>query len=246
MIYCGYPCIGKSSYKEQNFIDLESSNFGKEPGWLIHYIQVALSLQEQGYNVFLSTHKAVRDYLSFNGIPFVVIYPSLSLKEEWIDKLKKRFLTEPTDKNKAALERAENYYHSDIEELMEEEEKIEITSMDYNLKELIRPNSSFVPSDLYYKDDKGNFVHWGTTIDDNCLPDGVWYITNNGKRKTSMDYLARVYHMKPEKMDVNVLCSLEDATEYVLNSQEWREFMEGYYSLADAVSMVIKILQEKQ
>ena len=67
MIYVGYQGIGKSSIAGKNkCIDLESGNFwvdGKrDENWYIIYCNIAQHLSEQGYNVFLSSHKLLIDY----------------------------------------------------------------------------------------------------------------------------------------------------------------------------------------
>ena len=69
MVIVGYQGIGKSTLaKNRNgFIDLESSNFfvngERSPDWYIPYCEIALDLSKQGYDVFVSSHKVVRDEL---------------------------------------------------------------------------------------------------------------------------------------------------------------------------------------
>lgn len=142
MILVGYPAIGKSSSPE--WVDLESSCFqvyGQKPDyWEQMYVNVAESLDYQDLVIFMSSHKDVRDELARRGIPYTVVYPSLKLKESWIDRLCDRMETTLSDKDYKAYNRALNYYEEDIEELMQEERRIEIDSMDYNLEELVLGN----------------------------------------------------------------------------------------------------------
>ena len=67
MIFVGYQGIGKSSISGNGNIDLESGNFWvnltRYCDWYKVYCNIAKSLSEQGYNVFLSSHKVVRDEL---------------------------------------------------------------------------------------------------------------------------------------------------------------------------------------
>ena len=65
----GYQGIGKSSCAGKNdCIDLESGSFwvdGKRAEeWYIPYCQIAMHLANQGYTVFTSSHKVVRDQLA--------------------------------------------------------------------------------------------------------------------------------------------------------------------------------------
>jgi predicted nucleotidyltransferase len=139
MILVGYPAIGKSSSPE--WVDLESSCFqvyGQKPdNWEQMYVNVAETLDYQNLVIFLSSHKEVRNELQRRCIPYTVVYPSLKLKENWIDRLCDRMETTLSDKDYKAYNRALNYYEEDIEDLMQEENRIELDSMDYNLEELV-------------------------------------------------------------------------------------------------------------
>ena len=70
MIIIGYQGIGKSTLANcnLNYVDLESSNFyidGKRADdWYKPYCKIAEHLSQQGYYVFVSSHKVVRDELS--------------------------------------------------------------------------------------------------------------------------------------------------------------------------------------
>lgn len=141
MIYVGYQGVGKSSIRYNNNIDLESSNFfteGHRPAtWVDIYVNIAESLDKQGYDVFLSSHKSVRDELHSRGIPFVAIYPSLKLKDKWIKRLNKRYESYKSDKNYKALINAMEMYEVNITDLMQEPYGIEITKIRYDLKDYL-------------------------------------------------------------------------------------------------------------
>ena len=100
---------------------------------------IAEWLSRQGSIVFVSSHKEVRDYLNeFCKEPFCAVVPSESLKDEWIDKLKKRFEQFPTDKNYRAYMNAVDRYTENVREIKEDVENVrEITSMSYELDRLI-------------------------------------------------------------------------------------------------------------
>ena len=165
-IYIGYQGIGKSSLagKHTGFIDLESSNFRLPGGyrpqeWYKYYVCCAYSLSSQGFDIFISSHKVVRDelhsqkkhdYLKSTARIFVV-YPSLDLEDEWINKLHKRYLIDNSRKNHVAYLNALDRYSDNILEMKDDAwnygfKEIEILSMDYNLRELIeKANCPEVP-----------------------------------------------------------------------------------------------------
>ena len=147
MIIIGYQGIGKSSVSgiENGCIDLESSNFwhdGERPDdWYIYYCNIALDLSRQGYTVFTSSHKCVRDYLLLhNGNEFIVtVFPERWLKDEWINRLKKRYHTEPSNKNYKALMNAEDRFEDNVKELEEwGGEYYGIQDMDYDLMDIVK------------------------------------------------------------------------------------------------------------
>ena len=143
MIFCGYQGVGKSSIcnRENGYIDFESSNFfvnEMRPNmWVDIYINQALSLNEQGYDVFLSTHKALRNRLNELNIDFTVITPSKDLKEQWIERLNNRYRNNPSLKNMKALKNAEECYEENVDDLCSENNVIMITSIKYDLKDFI-------------------------------------------------------------------------------------------------------------
>ena len=143
MIVIGYQGIGKSTLSTlKGYIDLESGNFwynGQRPwGWYIYYCQIAEDLSRQGYVVFVSSHKEVREFLKNSKEEVIIVFPSLSLKNDWIEKLKNRYNESQKDKDYKAWKNAEDRYEENITELMQSGYKfIEIKDMNYDLKELI-------------------------------------------------------------------------------------------------------------
>lgn len=143
MIYVGYQGIGKSTicHKKDNCIDLESSNFfiggQRHDDWYKVYANIANHLSKQGKNVFTSSHKVLRDYMNKKGISFTVIYPSLELKELWIDKLKERYKLTHKEKDFKAWVNAQEKYDENIMDLSKEKSRIMLIGMDYSLENLI-------------------------------------------------------------------------------------------------------------
>lgn len=149
MIIIGYQGIGKSTLasKENNFIDLESSNFfhnGVRPdNWYIYYCNIAAHLSKQGFNVFVSSHEVVRNRLKkyFNE-PLISIIPSINLKDEWIRKLEERYNNHKSEKNYKAWMNAVNRYEDNINEIKNSGiEFIEIENIDYNLEHVLKEHN---------------------------------------------------------------------------------------------------------
>ena len=148
MIVIGYQGIGKTSLCMDKgisfkFIDLESSSFRNDEGirpddWYIYYCNVAEHLSRQHNTIFVSSHKEVRDRLKNSDQNVVCIFPSLKLKNEWIQRLETRYRLTKSDKDYRAMKNALSMYDENIKDLMEcGIPYIEIESMDYNLHQLI-------------------------------------------------------------------------------------------------------------
>ena len=142
MIIIGYPGVGKTSLagRYNQYIDLESSHFndafGEKPsGWFIPYCKVAEDLSKQGYRVFVSCHKEVQEYFSKSKEYVIVLYPAIELKEQWLDRVRKRFENEPSIKNAKALANVDEYYDIHIKSLMNSpfENKLVLDNMNYTL-----------------------------------------------------------------------------------------------------------------
>ena len=143
MIYVGYQGIGKSSISgKNNCIDLESGNFWVDDkrvdDWYKIYVNIAEHLSNQGYKVFMSSHKVIREELNNRGIEFTAICPSLRLKEQWINRLQERFDKTESAKDFKALKNAKEMYEENIKDLINEKNTIIITDINYNLNELIK------------------------------------------------------------------------------------------------------------
>ena len=146
MIYIGYQGIGKSSISgKDNCIDLESGNFwvngARNENWYKEYVNIAQHLSNQGYKVFMSSHKIVREELNNRGIDFIAICPDLDLKDKWLKRLEERYNRTKTDKDYKALANGKEMYEENIKDLMEEKHTIIIRNIDYNLLDIIKGDS---------------------------------------------------------------------------------------------------------
>lgn len=148
MIVIGYQGIGKSSLAGRNnkFIDLESGNFwvdGKRADdWYKPYCQIAEHLSQQGYIIFTSSHEVVRKQLENSSEIVAIVYPSIELKDEWIDKLERRYADSGLKKDYKALMNAKDRYEENIKELSDYSNRYQtygfvITQMDYDLEAAI-------------------------------------------------------------------------------------------------------------
>ena len=149
-VIVGYQGIGKSTlaFHNNRVIDLESSCFfvdGKRAdNWYIPYCNIARCLCKQGYIVCVSSHKEVREELAKKPASNqVIVYPSLALKDKWIDKLRYRYEQCDSSKNFKALKNAEQCYEANISDLMEQNgfEHIVIRDMNYDLAILLKLNT---------------------------------------------------------------------------------------------------------
>ena len=116
-IYICYQGVGKSSTVNECdfFIDLESSNFKD--------VNIAFDLASQGYSVFVSSHDVVRRQISYMkekyypNVRVAIVYPTIDIKDEWIERLKKRYKENPTEKNKLAYLNAKDRFDENIVEM---------------------------------------------------------------------------------------------------------------------------------
>ena len=93
-VYSAFPGVGKTTYfntTDRNVLDSDSSKFDKKhfPDNYIEHIKRNVE-DPKVDKILVSSHKDVRDALLKNGIPFVLVYPDRSLKDEYIQRYKER------------------------------------------------------------------------------------------------------------------------------------------------------------
>lgn len=147
MIIIGYQGIGKSTLAKDSwkYIDLESGNFWingeRDEQWYKPYCNIANHLSAQGYTVFTSSHKEVREELKNSSEVVKIAFPALELKTDWLIRLTNRYNESMLEKDYKALMNASLHYEDNINDLMNEPfDKIVINNIDYNLRELIEKN----------------------------------------------------------------------------------------------------------
>ncbi len=93
-VYSAFPGVGKTTYfksTDRNVLDSDSSKFDKK-NFPANYIEhIERNIQDPNVDkILVSSHKDVRDALVKKGIPFVLVYPDRSLKDEYIQRYKNR------------------------------------------------------------------------------------------------------------------------------------------------------------
>ena len=150
MIIIGYQGIGKSTLAARNikYIDLESSNFWfqdhetnkmlRHDNWYEMYCNIAEDLSRQGYIVFVSSHRPVRERLRKSEEYVIACMPSIKLKNQWINKLEHRYNISGLEKDYKAYKNAVNNFDNNITEIQNDGfDILEIHDMQYDLEQLI-------------------------------------------------------------------------------------------------------------
>ena len=108
IIVSAFPGTGKSYFCENNqyfnCLDSDSSQFSwlkdengnntkeRNPNFPQNYIEhIKQKINDEEFDIiFVSSHKQVRDALISNCIEFKLVYPNIKLKNEYIERFKKR------------------------------------------------------------------------------------------------------------------------------------------------------------
>lgn len=92
LLCAGFPAVGKSYFykcSKLKVLDSDSSKFNKNffPQNYINYIKSYLGKVDI---ILISTHTVVRDALVKEGLEFTLVYPNISLMNEFIERYKQR------------------------------------------------------------------------------------------------------------------------------------------------------------
>lgn len=144
MIVIGYHGIGKSTlayHNKGNVIDLESSLYmidgQREEGMFNQYCTIAENLSKNGLVVMVSSHEDVQHRLKQSDERIVACFPDKSLKDQWLRKLRFRYERSESDKDKRALNRAEEHFDDDIKALENAGfENVVLKDMGYELDQI--------------------------------------------------------------------------------------------------------------
>lgn len=160
MIIFGYQGIGKSSLCKTGYkgiIDLESSMFRtpmhpeRSEDWFQAYGNIAYHLSHEYDKIVLcACHDKIRDYIyeekDIKNEHIAICYPSLDLKDAWLEKLNTRYEVTHELKDKAALGFAVASYNSSIKALEKDNrfDHIVLTDINYSLPHSIMAYESIV------------------------------------------------------------------------------------------------------
>ena len=149
LIVIDYQGVGKSTCAgKSDCIDLESGCFWigekRSEDWYIPYCSIAMDLADQGYTVFTSSHRVVYEHFISCALPSnvgkaVVFCPAARMRNEWINRLQKRYDDTGLAKDYKALLNAIVRYLDNISEL--ENCGLPVyhpASMDYDLMDYVR------------------------------------------------------------------------------------------------------------
>ena len=100
LVISGFPGIGKSHLHKLNeklvVLDSDSSEFSwikegvRHPDFPNNYMEHIESNIGKADNIFVSSHDIVRKALEENGIQYLLVYPSIDLKDEYIQRYRDR------------------------------------------------------------------------------------------------------------------------------------------------------------
>jgi len=99
MIFSGFPGVGKTYYAKNTdlkVLDSDSSTFSwiskgvRNPDFPTNYMEHIKSNIGKVDVIFVSTHKDVRNSLVALQLPFTLVYPRQELKEEYLERFRKR------------------------------------------------------------------------------------------------------------------------------------------------------------
>lgn len=106
IVLCGFPGIGKSYVKSMEdqesmrVCDLDYSEYRKgsswehEGQWPENYITAICDRMAHFDVVLVSSHYVVREALMRNGVEYVLVYPDMSCKAEYLDRYRNCGLSE--------------------------------------------------------------------------------------------------------------------------------------------------------
>lgn len=88
-VICGFPGLGKSSAAGKHIADLDSADFMGPNRWEDYERAIKEQIGKVNY-ILVSCHPETRAILKNLGIHYYIAYPDRSLKEEYLERYRKR------------------------------------------------------------------------------------------------------------------------------------------------------------
>ncbi|KAJ0118703.1 hypothetical protein J7T55_012957 [Diaporthe amygdali] len=94
IIISGFPCIGKSYFKENRpdlkvyYLDSGENDHKDKAGvWMQHYLEKVIEAVTEPHGiVMVSCHKDFRKRMQEAGLRYIRVYPRPELKDEWLNR----------------------------------------------------------------------------------------------------------------------------------------------------------------
>ena len=95
-----------------------------------------------------------------------------------------------------------------------------------------------------YRKVNGRYIPFGVFCSDTILSDGLWYVRHkdHSRALTNVDYIhsmVKVGDRFKDKITIEDICSVEEYSEYIMESDEFRNLLKGSYSITDLVHLCV-------
>lgn len=154
LIISGFPGVGKTSLYQKSsgdfiIMDSDSSTFDKKefPENYICHIKENIGKADI---ILVSSHKDVRLALESHGIEFMLIYPNIGLKDEYLERYKQRGSTQ------GFIDLIAKNWELWINEIMELENNDYITKFELKSNEYL----SEFPKEVYVNLNTSDYSDW--------------------------------------------------------------------------------------
>lgn len=101
IVISGFPGVGKSTMSNANILDSDSSKFSwtqegmRHPDFPNNYMEHIKNNLGKVEFILVSSHDTVRNALREHAIHYTLVYPSIELKDEYVQRYRNRENPEP-------------------------------------------------------------------------------------------------------------------------------------------------------
>ena len=127
MIISAFCGVGKSYLcNNDNYTEVECWEYSNDPNFPKNYVKEVKKQLKTNEIVFISTNPVVLDELKRQGLNFILLYPDVSLKDEYMSRYKSR------GSHKDFIETLDKHWYSWLTELEEYQcNKIKVRQGEY-------------------------------------------------------------------------------------------------------------------